>query len=192
MLQAASRRNQCPKCPAGPAGFIKLGITNGGAVIRHAEVSDAQAIASIYNYYIANTTITFEEQFVSAEQMAERILEVHAASLPWLVAEEFGQVIGYAYASKWRARSAYRFSVETTVYLQNEVVSRGVGSQLYEVLFSALKEKGVHVAIGGIALPNKASASLHEKFGMKKIAHFEQVGFKFEKWVDVGYWQAVL
>jgi phosphinothricin acetyltransferase len=161
-------------------------------VIRPAEIPDAQAIASIYNYYIANTTITFEEQPVTAEQMAERILEVHAASLPWLVAEEFGQVIGYAYASKWRARSSYRFSVETTVYLQNEAVSRGVGSQLYEVLFSVLKGKGVHVAIGGIALPNEASASLHEKFGMKKIAHFEQVGFKFEKWVDVGYWQAVL
>jgi len=161
-------------------------------VIRTVEVSDAQAIASIYNHYVANTTISFEEQPVSAEQMAERILEVRAASLPWLVTEEAGKVLGYAYAGKWKARSAYRFSVETSVYLQNGVAGQGFGSQLYEVLFRALQDRGVHVAIGGIALPNEASISLHEKFGMKKVAHFEQVGFKFGKWLDVGYWQKVL
>lgn len=161
-------------------------------MIRTAEVSDAQAIASIYNHYVANTTISFEEQPVSAEQMAERILEVRASSLPWLVAEESGKVLGYAYASKWKARSAYRFSVETSVYLQNGAAGQGLGSQLYEVLFRALQERGVHVAIGGIALPNEASIALHEKFGMKKGAHFEQVGFKFGNWVDVGYWQKAL
>lgn len=161
-------------------------------MIRTVEVSDAQAIASIYNHYVANTTISFEEQPVSAEQMAERILEVRASSLPWLVIEEARKVLGYAYAGKWKARSAYRFSVETSVYLQNGFAGQGFGSQLYEVLFRALQDRGVHVAIGGIALPNEASISLHEKFGMKKVAHFEQVGFKFGKWVDVGYWQKVL
>lgn len=161
-------------------------------MIRTAEISDAQAIASIYNYYVANTTISFEEHPVSAEQMAERILEVRAAPLPWLVAEASGRVLGYAYASKWKSRSAYRFSVETSVYLHTAATGQGLGSQLYKVLFRALQEMGVHVAIGGIALPNEASISLHEKFGMKKVAHFEQVGFKFDKWVDVGYWQKVL
>lgn len=161
-------------------------------MIRTAEISDAQAIASIYNYYVANTTISFEEHPVSAEQMAERILEVRAASLPWLVAESSGRVLGYAYASKWKARSAYRFSAETSVYLHSGATGQGLGSQLYKALFRVLQEMGVHVAIGGIALPNEASISLHEKFGMKKIAHFEQVGFKFDKWVDVGYWQKVL
>ncbi len=161
-------------------------------MIRSAEVSDAQAIASIYNHYVANTTFSFEEEPVSAEQVAERMLEVRASSLPWLVAEESSEVLGYACASKWKARSAYRFSVETSVYLQDGATGKGLGSQLYEVLFLALQERGVHVAIGGIALPNEASVSLHEKFGMKKVAHFEQVGFKFGNWVDVGYWQKAL
>ena len=161
-------------------------------MIRIAEISDAPAIAGIYNHYVANTAISFEEQPVSAEQMAERMLEVSALSLPWLVAEESSKVLGYAYASKWKARSAYRFSVETSVYLQHGATGQGMGSRLYEVLFGTLQERGVHVAIGGIALPNEASISLHEKFGMKKVAHFAQVGFKFGKWVDVGYWQKVL
>lgn len=161
-------------------------------MIRLAEVSDARAIAGIYNHYVANTTITFEEQQVPVEQMAARILEVRSVPLPWLVAVELDQVIGYAYASPWKARSAYRFSVETSVYLQSGAFSKGLGSRLYEALFGALEERNVHVAIGGIALPNQASISLHEKFGMKKVAHFEQVGFKFGTWIDVGYWQKVL
>jgi L-amino acid N-acyltransferase YncA len=166
--------------------------TSGGIVIRIAEIADAQAIAGIYNYYVASTTISFEEQPVSTGQMAERILEVRALSLPWFVAEESGKVIGYAYASKWRARSAYRFAVETSVYLQSGSTGQGLGSRLYEVLFRSLQEGGIHVAIGGIALPNEASVRLHERLGMKKVAHFEQVGFKFGTWVDVGYWQKEL
>jgi L-amino acid N-acyltransferase YncA len=160
--------------------------------IRPAETTDAPAIASIYNHYVATTTITFEEQPVSDEQMAERVLEVQAASLPWLVAEDAGGILGYAYASKWKARSAYRFAVETSVYLRGGAIRSGLGSRLYEALFETLKVKGIHVVIGGIALPNDPSISLHEKFGMKKVAHFEQVGFKFGKWLDVGYWQKVL
>lgn len=161
-------------------------------MIRPVEDADAGSIASIYNHYIANTTISFEEEAVSVEQMVERIREVRAASLPWFVVAEADQVIGWAYASKWKARSAYRFSVEVSVYLRDGAGTRGLGSQLYEALFRALKERGVHLAIGGIALPNEASIALHEKFGMKKVAHFEEVGFKFGKWVDVGYWQVVL
>lgn len=161
-------------------------------MIRSAEATDAQAIADIYNYYVDNTTVTFEEQRVSAEQMLARVSEVQAASLPWLVIEESGKVVGYAYANKWKARSAYRFSVETSVYLENGTGGRGLGSLLYEALFRMLKHQGIHAVIGGIALPNEASVSLHERLGMKKVAHFEQVGFKFEKWLDVGYWQKVL
>src|SRR4029450_10891594 len=113
-------------------------------------------------------------------------------SPPCLVAESGAGVVGYAYATKWKARSAYRFSVETTVYLAAGLGRRGLGSRLYEELFRVLKEKGVHAAIGGIALPNDASVALHEKFGMRKVAHFEQVGFKFGKWVDVAYWERIL
>ena len=161
-------------------------------MIRPATASDSAAIARIYNHFILDTTVTFEEQAVSAQQMAERIEEVASASLPWLVAEQAGKVVGYAYATKWKGRCAYRFSVESTVYLAPGFAGMGVGSKLYDALFAALRERGTHVVIGGIALPNPASIALHEKFGMNKAAHFREVGFKFGKWIDVGYWQAPL
>ena len=161
-------------------------------MIRSANASDAQAIARIYNHYVLNTAITFEEEEVSAKQMAARIADVQAASFPWLVVGAMGQVVGYAYVTKWRERSAYRFSVHSSVYLAQDTVGQGLGSQLYATLIDHLKQMGVHVVIGGITLPNAASVSLHEKFGFKKVAHFEQVGFKFDQWLDVGYWQTVL
>ena len=160
--------------------------------IRIATASDADRIADIYNHYVANTVVTFEEEPVGADELRRRMDEVSASALPWLVAESASRIVGYAYATKWKARSAYRFSVETTVYLAEGLGRRGLGSRLYEELFRLLKEKGVHAAIGGIALPNDASVALHEKFGMRKVAHFEEVGFKFGKWVDVGYWERIL
>jgi phosphinothricin acetyltransferase len=162
------------------------------AVIRPATTSDSDSIARIYNHYVLNTAITFEESEVSAQQMAERISEVASASLPWLVAEQADQIVGYAYATKWKARSAYRFSVESTVYLEPSVIGQGLGSKLYGALFALLKERGIHIVIGGIALPNSTSIAFHEKFGLKKVAHFKEVGFKFNKWLDVGYWQVTL
>ena len=161
-------------------------------MIRLATIADSKSISDIYNYYVSNTTITFEEQPVSGEQMAERMQEVLSAPLPWLVAERAGRILGYAYASKWKARSAYRFSAEVSVYLDSSAVREGLGSKLYEALFPILKERGVHAVIGGIALPNEASVALHESFDLKKVAQFEEVGFKFERWLDVGYWQKVL
>ena len=161
-------------------------------MIRVAATNDAEAIASIYNHYVVNTTITFEEQEVTVTQMAGRIAEVQSASLPWLVAEQSGEVLAYAYATKWKARSAYRFSVESTVYVKNGFARQGLGTKLYEGLVLNLKERGVHAVMGGIALPNESSIALHEKFGFKKVAHFQEVGFKFCRWLDVGYWQRVL
>lgn len=161
-------------------------------VIRPATASDAASIARIYNHYVLKTAITFEEEPVSAQEMAGRIGEATSASLPWLVAESDGRIVGYAYASKWKGRCAYRFSVESTVYLDPDFVGKGYGAKLYEPLFAMLKESGMHAVMGGIALPNPASIALHEKFGLAKVAHFKEVGFKFGKWVDVGYWQAIL
>jgi len=160
--------------------------------IRTATADDADRIAEIYNHYIANTVVTFEEEPVAGDEMRRRMADVTASSLPWLVAEQAGRIVGYAYATKWKARSAYRFSVETTVYLADGLAKQGLGSRLYHELFRLLKAQGIHTAIGGIALPNDASVALHEKFGMRKVAHFEQVGFKFGKWVDVGYWERFL
>ena len=158
-------------------------------MVRPAQATDAAAIAAIYNFYVASTVVTFEEDPVPADEMRRRMEAVFASSLPWLVAEWDGRVAGYAYATGWKARSAYRYSVETTVYLEDGLAKRGVGTALYAELFRLLKERGVHAVIGGIALPNDASVALHEKFGMRKVAHFQQVGFKFGQWVDVGYWQ---
>jgi L-amino acid N-acyltransferase YncA len=161
-------------------------------MIRAATESDARAIADIYNYYIANSVVTFEELTVSQNDIFERIQKVTGSDLPWLVAEDEGAVIGYAYAGKWNVRSAYRHTVETTVYLSNSSVSKGWGTKLYTALFDNLRHNLIHVVIGGITLPNPASIALHEKFGMKKVAHFKAVGYKFGQWLDVGYWQTEL
>jgi L-amino acid N-acyltransferase YncA len=149
-------------------------------------------MASIYNYYVTDTVVTFEEEAISPLHMAERLDEVRSTSLPWLVAEVAGQILGYAYASKWKGRCAYRLSTEITVYLERSQVGLGLGSRLYGDLLPRLEERGMHVVIGGIALPNPASVALHEKFGLGKVAHFAEVGFKFGRWIDVGYWQRIL
>jgi phosphinothricin acetyltransferase len=158
-------------------------------VIREAVATDASALARIYNHYVATTVITFEEEEIHASEMARRIEDIRSASLPWLVAERAGTVVGYAYASKWRPRSGYRFSVEVTVYVDPECPGQGVGSRLYDELLPRLQARGIHSVIGGIALPNEASRALHEKFGFVKVAHFKEVGFKFDKWIDVAYWE---
>jgi len=136
--------------------------------------------------------VTFEEQVVADAEMAGRVAQVRAASLPWLVAETGGRVAGYAYAAPWKTRSGYRFSVESTVYLAPGCSGRGIGSQLYGELFPLLEARGVHAVMAGIALPNDASVALHEKLGMRKVAHFAQVGWKLGRWIDVGYWQRIL
>jgi len=160
-------------------------------MIRPATIEDAQAICAIYNHYVLNTVVTFEEEAVTLSDMTARIAEV-TRSLPWYVWEEAGVVAGYAYASRWKSRCSYRYSVETTVYLKAGMPGRGVGSQLYGHLLGDLRGRGLHAAIGGVALPNPASEALHEKFGFRKVAHFAQVGWKFEKWIDVGYWELIL
>ena len=125
-------------------------------------------------------------------EMLQRLSDNLDADLPWLVAEQGQEVVGFAYASKWKGRTAYRYSVEVTVYLSHLMTSKGFGSALYTKLFDILRGKSIHVVLGGISLPNEASIALHEKFGMTKVAHFEEVGHKFGHWVDVAYWQGKL
>jgi len=163
------------------------------SMIRSARASDGLRLAEIYNYYIRNTVVSFEEEEVSTQDMQMRIAEVEQAQLPWIVYENTNSELeGFAYANKWKGRCAYRHSVEVTVYLDHNSTGRGLGNALYTELFSLLKQKSVHVVLGGISLPNAASIALHEKFGMEKVAHFKEIGFKFEKWVDVAYWQGFL
>jgi phosphinothricin acetyltransferase len=160
-------------------------------MIRAIEDSDIEAICSIYNYYIVNTIITFEEEEVSVDVMRKRVEEV-TASFPWLVYEEQGRVLGYAYAGKWRGRTAYRHSAELSVYLSNDERGRGLGKKLYQTLLAELRKTDLHAVIGGVSLPNEQSQRLHESLGFKKVAEFKEVGYKFNKWIDVGYWELFL
>lgn len=160
--------------------------------IRDAVTEDALAIVDIYNHYVLTTTISFEEQAVTATEMQQRIADVQRGGLPWLVAEENGVVVGYAYATKWRVRHAYRFSVESSVYLAPDIGGKGWGTALYQQLLERLSASGYHLVIGGIAQPNAASVALHEKMGFEKVAQFREVGFKFGRWIDVGYWEKSL
>ena len=161
-------------------------------MIRPATTADAAGICTIYNHYVLETTITFEEAAVTPAEMESRVREAADSSLPWLVWEELASIQGFAYASKWKGRCAYRHSAEATVYLEPKSTSRGVGSRLYQALLTDLRRRSFHAVIGGIALPNEASIALHERLGFRKVAHFEQVGWKFGRWIDVAYWQLLL
>ncbi|HEY1172284.1 MAG TPA: arsinothricin resistance N-acetyltransferase ArsN1 family B [Verrucomicrobiae bacterium] len=157
-------------------------------MIREVTAQDAEKVCAIYNHYVLSTTVTFEEEAVSAEAMRKRFADVTAV-YPWLIFETDGQVLGYAYARRFHERAAYRHTVELAVYVANGGHGKGVGSALYGELIGRLKKLNMHVALGGIALPNEKSVALHEKLGFKKVAHLEEVGWKFGQWIDVGYWE---
>lgn len=152
---------------------------------------DEDGIAGIYNHYIRNTVITFEEEPLSAQQMRERI-QGYLVDYPWFVCELDGRIAGYSYAGKFHPRAAYRHTVETTVYVRTGCERRGMGKALYEPLFAHLAARGCHVALAAIALPNDASVGLHEALDFRKVGHFCEVGRKLGRWVDVGYWQRQL
>ena len=160
--------------------------------IRPATAADAEAVAAIYNPYVTGSTITFETEPVAAAEMAVRMSDALASNLPWLVAVGDRGVVGYAYASKWKGRCAYRYAVESTVYVDAAHQGQGIGKALYMALIDALRARSMHTVIGGIALPNAASIALHERLGFENVARFRQVGFKLERWIDVGYWQLLL
>jgi phosphinothricin acetyltransferase len=160
-------------------------------VIRLATPSDAEAITAIYNPYVAETIISFETAPVPVAEMAVRIQRTLEA-YPWYVREEDGAILGYSYASQWKSRHAYRFAVETTVYVAPDQYRKGIGSSLYQVLLPELRARGFHTALGGISLPNEASVALHERCGFRQAGQLPQVGWKCGRWVDVGYWALVL
>jgi phosphinothricin acetyltransferase len=159
------------------------------ARIRDAAAGDADAIAAIYNHYVAESIVTFETEPVAPDDIAGRLAETAALDLPWLVAETGDRAVGFAYASKWKGRCAYRYAVESTIYLDTAETGKGLGAPLYAALLQRIRDASMHTAIAGIALPNEASVRLHERLGFRKIGHFEAVGYKFDRWIDVGYWQ---
>lgn len=159
--------------------------------LRPVRKEDAAAIAAIYNPYVRDTVISFEQAPVSDADMAQRI-DDYTAQYPWLVAEVDKRVVAYAYATRWRTRAAYDYALESTIYVDAAYTGRGIAKPLYLQLLRELKTRGIRAVVGCIALPNDASVALHEKCGFVKVAHFPQVGRKFERWIDVGFWQATL
>lgn len=156
-------------------------------MIRKALVSDAQDICRIYNHYVENSSVTFETEAVSDELMKGRIERV-SANYPWLVFEENKEILGYAYATRWKERQAYDFTAECAVYVDKSNLGKGIGYRMYSELISDCRNTGLHLLIAGIALPNESSIILHEKLGFAYVGKFQEVGKKFGRWIDVGYW----
>ena len=158
--------------------------------IRPVNLADAAQIAEVYNYYIQKTHHTFETESLGAEEMQKRISEV-TENYPYLVAEEYGEIYGYAYATQFKLRQAYAFSAEVSIYVKNAAKQKGIGTELYMQLFDELADTDIHAVFAGISLPNDASVRFHEKLGFSKVAHFREVGYKLGRWVDVGYWEFI-
>jgi phosphinothricin acetyltransferase len=153
--------------------------------IREAKDSDVAAITEIYRYHVLHGTASFEIDPPDAEEMARRLFDIATLGLPYLVAESGGEVVGYAYASRYRTRPAYRFTLEDSVYVHHAHAGRGIGLALLEALIPACKAWGCKqlVAIIGDS-GNKASIRLHEKAGFQHSGVLRNVGFKFNRWLD--------
>jgi L-amino acid N-acyltransferase YncA len=168
---------------ADEAGRLKL---------RAVTPDDALAIAGLYAPYVENSIVSFETEAPDAAAMRTRI-EAGGALYPWLAAvDEAGEIAGYAYASPFRPRPAYRYTVETTVYVRQGLHRRGIGGLVYRPLLAMLEAQGFTQAFGAITLPNDASVALHERLGFVRAGTYRQVGWKQDGWWDVGLWQRPL
>lgn len=161
-------------------------------LVRLADGADAAALAAIYRPYVEGSRISFEEVAPDSDKMAGRIAGELPGMHPWFVAEEDAQIIGYAASSPFRTRRAYRWTVETGVYLAPDAGGKGVGRALLTSLLEVLERQGYVAAIGAIALPNPASVALHEKLGFSYAGAYRGVGYKLGEWLDVGLWQREL
>lgn len=163
--------------------------------IRAARPEDAAAIAAIYAPYVLGGTVSFESEAPDTRQMRAR-LGASNGFYPWLVATngdpDGGGVLGYAYAGQFRDRPAYRYVVETSIYLAGPTQGQGTGGLLYEALLDTLRAQGFTQAIGVIALPNDGSIRLHESVGFRRAGVYREVGYKQGRWIDVGFWQCEL
>jgi len=161
-------------------------------LIRHADADrDCAACAAIYEPFVRGTVVSFEEQAPDGRELAERIQRI-SRTHPWLVSEQDGAVTGYAYASPHRARAAYRWATDVTIYVAPDHHRRGVGRALYSELLHRLTEQGFHVACAGVTLPNEASIGLHRALGFNEIGTYRRIGFKFGGWHDVTWMQREL
>lgn len=160
-------------------------------LFRFVEVSDADAILSIYAPYCSETPISFERMAPDRDEMQRRI-QTCSLQFPWVVCEENGQIAGYAYATRYREREAYQWSVEVTVYISPTFQRRGLGRALYSRLFHILRLQNYRMAFAGIALPNPGSEGLHRSLGFQEIGIYRNVGYKLGSWHDVLWLQLEL
>ena len=160
-------------------------------MIRSVKESDAAAIRDIYNYYVENTVITFEEDPLSIAEIEERIRKI-SVKYPYLVLEDEGETKGFAYANTWKERAAYRNSAEISVYLKNGCQGKGLGKTLLGNLLAEVRKTGLHALVAGITLPNERSTGMCESLGFKKIGQFNEIGYKNGRWLDVGYWELII
>lgn len=159
--------------------------------IRDAGPEHAEACATIYRPYVADSWVSFELEPPDAAEMARRIAD-YGASHAWLVAERAGRIVGYAYGSPHRTRAAYASSCDVAIYVAAFAPRSGVGRALYGELFARLKARKFHAAFAGITQPNPASVALHEACGFTPVGIYREVGWKMGAWRDVGWWQRLL
>jgi L-amino acid N-acyltransferase YncA len=160
-------------------------------MIREVQIKDVDAITDIYNYYVLNTSISFETESVTKDEMKRRISEI-SSKFPYLVYEENGNLIGYCYVHLWKTRAAYSHTVETTIYISNEFQHKGIGRQLMATLIEECKKKEFRILIACITDENLKSCKFHEEMGFKQVSHFEKVGFKFGRWLGVVDYELIL
>ena len=160
-------------------------------MIRPFDIKDTQALLDIYNYYVLNTTATFDIEPLSFQTFKDKVTHINA-DYPFIVYEEDGVILGYAYGSRFRPKPAYNFVVESTVYVKPDSHGKQIGTKLYAELLRLLKESHLHTVLGVLTIPNEASIKLHERFGFIQVADLKEVGLKFGKWQDVGIWQLKL
>jgi L-amino acid N-acyltransferase YncA len=157
--------------------------------IRPATLYDAVAVAEIYAHYVRTSAATFELDPPPAEEIVSRMEGIRQLGLPYLVAEDAGQVIAYAYAGQFRPRAGYRFTIEDSIYIAPSHVGRGIGRRLLATLLDRGREAGARQMIGGISGENPASLALHVSFGFQRVGVLRSVGFKFDQWIDVMWMQ---
>jgi len=162
-----------------------------GLRIRDATVADAGVLLAIYSPFVIETAVSFELEPPSVEEFSERILAAQT-KWAWLVAEQAGRIGGYAYASSFRQRAAYQWSIEVSAYLDPAFHGRGIGRALYERLLTIMVAKGYCTAYAGITLPNDASVRFHQALGFTEVGVFRRAGWKFAAWHDVSWWQLLL
>ena len=161
------------------------------ANIRLATTGDADAVAAIYAPYCEGSAVSFEQVAPTAEEMAQRMANV-LTRRPWIVLEDAEAVVGYAYAAPHNDRWAYRWSVNTAIYIRRTHQRRGAGRALYTTLFDLLRHLGYYTAVAGITMPNPASAGLHEAMGFALVGVYRDIGYKLGAWRDVAWYQAAI